>query len=66
MILEGIKVDTDVALEVALNRAAALLKENVFMEAALNGAHDELDRLRKLQEPASIGEVVEDGISRRS
>ena len=63
--LEGIQVENETIVEVAFVKLATLTRENVMMEAALNDAHRELDRLRTLipkdEEVQEDEEVVHDG-----
>jgi len=46
--LEGVQVETESIIEVQNARLQILQRENIMMEAALNDAHRELDRLRTL------------------
>ena len=63
--LEGLQVDSETIIEVQTARLIILQRENVLMEAALNEAHRELERLRTLvpddTEATENQEVVHDG-----
>ena len=63
--LEGVHVSNESIVEVALTKISVLTRETVMMEAALNDAHKELDRLRTLipadEEVTEDEEVVHDG-----
>ncbi len=56
--LEGVQVSNEVIAEVSIQKALILLRENMMLEAALNEAHSELDRLRMMV--PSDTEVKED------
>ena len=46
--LEGVQVNTETMLEVALAKLTNMQRENMMLEAALNDAHKELAHVRTL------------------
>ncbi len=59
--MEGVQVSNEVIAEVSIQKALILLRENMMLEAALNEAHRELDRLRMMV--PSDTEVTQDAAS---
>lgn len=60
--LEGVNVENETIAQLALDRVTYLTRENLMMEAALNDAHGELDRLRTLIPADEVVEGDPDGL----